>query len=173
MSLKKKWKTTCRPEGPAGNRRVGTFKDISLTGYAPKFIDDLDHFCQQRDFSRSSALRLLEILDIDQQPQRLFDFEDEVAEFRAGEYSQLRRLFSEQFSRLLGRKTQAAFNLATLEFFETLDQVCGLFDVSREDGLKMLSEDYPENYSARKRGLRIDNDRPSGRSMPFRDLLSS
>ncbi len=56
MDLKKKWKTTTRPEGPSGYKRAGTFRDVTLTDAPAKLVDDIDAICLKRGIKRSEFI---------------------------------------------------------------------------------------------------------------------
>lgn len=53
MDIKKAWKSTSKNKEPTGYKRKGTFRDISLCGWPPDFIDEFDLVCQQRRICRS------------------------------------------------------------------------------------------------------------------------
>jgi hypothetical protein len=73
MTLRKKWKTTDRAEGPSGRKRAGTFRDVSLVGGDPDLIDEIDQRCQQEGLKRSEVLKTL----------------DKIRRIRAGDFTGL------------------------------------------------------------------------------------
>lgn len=170
MGLKNEWKTTKRQEGPTGKSRVGTFKDTSLVGCEPSFIDDLDHVCQTHDLKRSDVIKLMESKGIQNNPIALLDYGDAIETFKSDERAFMKRMFCELVVGRVGdqsRRTPEG-EFSVLSFFSELDRAAKHFDLTREEALEILSDNYPAGrVPVAERAS--SEDLRNNRTLPFRD----
>ena len=56
MSLQRIWKSTGTTKAPTGNKRQGTFRDVSLSKLPSELVDQVDSACMERSIPRSQYI---------------------------------------------------------------------------------------------------------------------